>query len=76
MRGRDDTFYNQGSIDNAISLQLTHIFHNDLIQVRFHMGVVFLLDTEHDIKLLRCIRMIEMHGRYRPLTYYISHCKF
>ena len=37
----------------------------------FHMGVVILLGTEHaenDIKLLGCIRMIEVHRRYRPTT--------
>ena len=48
----------------------------------FHMGVVFLLGTENDIKLLGCIRMIEVHRRYRPtiarfhLLLTISKCRY
>ena len=47
-----DTFYSQGSIDDAISLQPTHIFNNYLIRVCLSYGYGVFIGTEHDVKLL------------------------
>ena len=68
--GKGETSRNHRSMDDAISLQLTHIFNNALIQVRPSWVWCFLLGTEQDIN---CIRMIEIHQRYRPITNHISY---